>query len=106
MFDAYSTLQYFNFEHLPESLQQVSKPFHDLAYNLVSSMGNFDNPQLDLCLIDLLRAKDCAVRAQLYQVSLRDGFMHAHLAKIKDIELDAEAEVSNAPVDKNRPSHD
>lgn len=84
MLDAYSTLQYFDFEHLPDHLKEVSKPFHDLAYKLVSSMGCFDNPQLDLCLIDLLRAKDCAVRAQLYQVQLRDGFMQAHLAKTED----------------------
>ena len=45
-------LQFFAYAHLPPHLQAVSKPFGDLAYDLVDK---------------LLEAKDAAVRALLFK---------------------------------------
>ena len=53
-------LKFFTFEHLPEHLQAVSEPFHDLAWDLA---GKYDGAELTTCLRQLLEAKDCAVRA-------------------------------------------
>lgn len=55
-------LQYFEYEHLPAHLQEVSKPFHDLANQLAESLVG---PEATVCLRKLLEAKDCAVRAAL-----------------------------------------
>jgi hypothetical protein len=55
-------LQYFEYEHLPEHLQAVSKPVHDLAHEMVARL---DGPQLTNGLNRLLEAKDCFVRAAL-----------------------------------------
>jgi hypothetical protein len=57
-------LQFFEFAHLPEHLQQVSQPFHDLAHQLSVSLP--DNPERTVALRKLLEAKDCAVRAKLF----------------------------------------
>ncbi len=51
----------FAYEHLPAKLQEVSKPFGDLAKEIVARGGRYD--QMTGALWDLLRAKDCAVRA-------------------------------------------
>ncbi len=59
-------LTFFECDHLPEHLQAVSQPFHDLAWNLVIELG--DGPsgsELTTALRKLLEAKDCAVRAAL-----------------------------------------
>ena len=56
-------LKYFNYKHLPEHLQEVSKPFHDLAHQLVSTKGN--KVELEHALRKLLESKDCAVRSML-----------------------------------------
>lgn len=56
-------LSFFVWEHLPEHLQKASKPFGELAHQLVEDMP--DSPELTVCLRKLLEAKDCAVRAQL-----------------------------------------
>lgn len=55
-------LQWFDYTHLPEDLQEVSKPFYDAAYDAVE-MGT--GPQVTLGLHHLLQAKDCFVRAAL-----------------------------------------
>jgi hypothetical protein len=55
-------LTYFAYQHLPASLAEVSKPFHDLAHSVA---GNLDGPEATVCLRKLLEAKDCAVRAAL-----------------------------------------
>jgi len=57
-------LQYFAYQHLksPE-LQEVSKPFHDLAHHIVSTLPR--NPERTVALRKLLEAKDCAVRASI-----------------------------------------
>lgn len=56
-------LQFFNYDHLSEDLQEVSKPFHDLAANLAELVP--DNNQRRVALQKLLEAKDAAVRARL-----------------------------------------
>lgn len=55
-------LQFFTYYHLPPRLQEVSKPFSDLA-NTVASTS--DNPETTVALRKLLEAKDAAVRAYL-----------------------------------------
>lgn len=55
--------QYFDFEHLPEALQTVSRPFNKLAEDLDSQLE--DGSQKDLALTHLLQAKDAAVRAHI-----------------------------------------
>lgn len=58
-------LQFFTYAHLPEHLQKVSKPFGDLALNVVDTLP--PNPERTVALRKLLEAKDCAVRALLYK---------------------------------------
>ena len=58
-------LQFFEYKHLPEHLQNVSAPFGALADNLVKSLPR--NPERTVALRKLLEAKDCAVRALLFK---------------------------------------
>lgn len=58
-------LQFFEYEHLPASLQEVSKPFGDLARLMASTLPV--NPESTTALRKLLEAKDCAVRALLFR---------------------------------------
>jgi hypothetical protein len=58
-------LQFFQYEHLPERLQAVSKPFCDLAKSLVETLPS--NPERTVALRKLLESKDCAVRALLFK---------------------------------------
>ncbi len=58
-------LQFFSYTHLPEKLQDVSKPFCDLANVIVESLPR--NPERTVALRKLLEAKDCAVRSILYK---------------------------------------
>lgn len=58
-------LQFFKFEHLPQPLQVISKPFSDLATHIVGTLPS--NPERTVALRKLLEAKDCAVRAQLFK---------------------------------------
>jgi hypothetical protein len=53
----------FRFAHLPAHLQAVSKRFHDLAEWLVLNVPK--GHQRSVALLDLLRAKDAAVRAAI-----------------------------------------
>ncbi len=61
-----SLLQFFTFAHLPGHLQEVSKPFCDLAAHLSETLP--DNPEKTVALRKLLEAKDCAVRAILFKL--------------------------------------
>lgn len=57
-----STVQIFRFfayDHLPAHLQPVSKPFHDLALDMIERLP--DDPELVVALRKLREAKDCAV---------------------------------------------
>lgn len=56
-------MKYFAYEHLPEHLQVISKPFGELAKELAEKMGN--NAEGVTALRKLLEAKDCAVRSVL-----------------------------------------
>ena len=68
-------LQFFGYQHLPEQLQRISKPFHDLARSICAAdQGNAclptdlrlpRNPERTVALRKLLEAKDAAVRAAL-----------------------------------------
>lgn len=72
-------LQFFTYAHLPAHLQLISKPFCDLAHAIVKGdnvpesgtvtigSGLPRNPERTVALRKLLEAKDCAVRAALYQ---------------------------------------
>lgn len=54
-------MQFFSFAHLPIPMQEVSKPFHDLAQTIVQTLPR--NPERTVALRKLLEAKDAAVRA-------------------------------------------
>lgn len=56
-------LKWFEFEHLPEHLQAVSKPFGKLAASIVETIEG--GPERTVALRKLLEAKDAAVRAKL-----------------------------------------
>lgn len=56
-------LSFFRYEHLPEHLQTISKPFGLLANELALIMPA--NAESTVALRKLLEAKDCAVRSVL-----------------------------------------
>lgn len=58
-------LQFFEWQHLPEGLADVSRPFGLLAEHVVKTLPR--NPERTTSLRKLLEAKDCAVRAVLYR---------------------------------------
>jgi hypothetical protein len=58
-------LQFFRYDHLPEHLQALSRPFGELAQRLVADLPR--NPERSAMLRKLLEAKDCAVRTYLYE---------------------------------------
>jgi len=63
---SFPTLAYFKYEHLPERLQDISKPFSVLAYKVALDFHKNENAepiQAGLSIQYLLEAKDCAVRA-------------------------------------------
>lgn len=57
-------LQYFDYGHLKPELQEISKPFGELAQQLMALPAN---PERTMALRKLLEAKDCAVRAYLFK---------------------------------------
>lgn len=58
-------LQFFSYDHLPEGLKKISRPFCDLAEQMVAKLP--PNPERSAALRKLLEAKDCAVRASIYK---------------------------------------
>lgn len=56
-------MQFFSYDHLPSKLQAVSRPFGELAQELVTTLPR--NPERTIALRKLLEAKDAAVRALL-----------------------------------------
>jgi hypothetical protein len=60
-------LQFFEYMHLPAHLQEVARPFCELAKTLVDPSGSPlpRNPERTVALRKLLEAKDAAVRAAL-----------------------------------------
>lgn len=56
-------LSYFVYGHLPPHLQDVSRPFAELANQVADRAPS--NAETTVALRKLLEAKDCAVRAAL-----------------------------------------
>lgn len=54
-------LQFFHYAHLPEVLKERSRPFCDLARQIISTTPR--NPERTAALRKLLEAKDANVRA-------------------------------------------
>jgi hypothetical protein len=54
-------LKWFVYEHLPQHLREVSKPFGELAKTIVAVVQA--GPERTVALRKLLEAKDAAVRA-------------------------------------------
>lgn len=61
----YPILQFFTFDHLPERLADVSRPFAELAERIAAETE--PNPETEMALRKLLEAKDAAVRAVVGQ---------------------------------------
>lgn len=56
-------LKFFSYTHLPEKLQEVSRPFGELAKQVAERAPS--NQETTVALRKLLEAKDAAVRATL-----------------------------------------
>lgn len=56
-------LKWFAYTHLPAHLQEVSKPFGELAQHIADTVDA--GPERTVALRKLLEAKDAAVRAKL-----------------------------------------
>lgn len=57
-------LRWFEFAHLPPSLQLISQPFGELAGMICARLD--EGPERTVALRKLLEAKDAAVRAALH----------------------------------------
>lgn len=55
-------MQFFSYEHLKPELQEISKPFGELALTVMQLPSNAERT---MALRKLLEAKDCAVRASM-----------------------------------------
>ena len=58
-------MQFFEYKHLPEKLQPISREFALMAHWIVANLPR--NPQRTAALTNLLTAKDCAVRAAIWK---------------------------------------
>ena len=58
-----TTIQFFEYKHLPEFLQEVSKPFYELAHKMEDELP--DGAEKSAGMRKLLEAKDCFVRVKL-----------------------------------------
>jgi hypothetical protein len=56
-------LKWFAYQHLPEHLQEVSKPFGELAEKICATCE--PGPERTVALRKLLEGKDAAVRSKL-----------------------------------------
>lgn len=56
-------LRWFDYEHLPPRLQEISRPIGELARQMDAALP--EGPEKTAGLRKLLEAKDCLVRAQL-----------------------------------------
>ena len=57
-------LKHFEYEHLPEHLQMISRPICEMALDMANN-PDLDGPELTAGLRKLLEAKDCFVRAAI-----------------------------------------
>jgi len=60
---ASTTIKYFEYEHLPEHLKEISKLFYELAHTMEEVLP--DSAEKSAGMRKLLEAKDCFVRAKL-----------------------------------------
>jgi hypothetical protein len=58
-----TTIQFFEYAHLPPHLQKVSKPISDLAHLMEDTLP--DGPEKSAGMRKLLEAKDAFVRANI-----------------------------------------
>ena len=56
-------MKYFEWKHLPEQLQEISKPIGELAEKMDNNLP--DGAEKSAGLRKLLEAKDCLVRANI-----------------------------------------
>lgn len=56
-------LSFFAYAHLPKHLQEVSRPYCELAFEMADVMPS--NAEATVALRKLLESKDCAVRSVL-----------------------------------------
>lgn len=56
-------LKFFECDHLPDHLREISVPFKELATQIAHRFP--ENAERSVCLRKLLEAKDCAVRSVL-----------------------------------------
>jgi len=56
-------LQFFEYQHLPKHLMEISKPFCEIAQSMAKTLPM--SAELSAGLRKLLEAKDCFVRAKL-----------------------------------------
>lgn len=56
-------MKFFEYKHLPERLQAISKPIGEMAMSMNDILP--DSPEKSAGLRKLLEAKDCMVRAEL-----------------------------------------
>jgi hypothetical protein len=56
-------MQFFSYGHLPKPLQDVSRPFCELAETIVANLPR--NAERTVALRKLLESKDAAVRASI-----------------------------------------
>ncbi len=64
-------IRWFEFDHLPEDLQAISREFSVLANALLYRLP--DGPELTTGLRKLLEAKDCFVRAAVDARTTQEG---------------------------------
>lgn len=64
MDDQPGILKFFDYSHLPANLQEVSKPFCELARKIASELQV--GAERAVALRKLLEAKDAAVRARIH----------------------------------------
>lgn len=58
-----TTIQFFDYDHLSPSLQEVSKPIYELAHLMEDTLP--DGAEKSAGMRKLLEAKDCFVRSIL-----------------------------------------
>jgi hypothetical protein len=68
----HDALQWLTFSHLPEALQNYSRPFYQTAVELITIIAQ-DSPELTTTLNLLVQAKDSAVRAGIKSDTGRAG---------------------------------
>lgn len=56
-------LKYFKYDHLPQRLKLISKPFCELAEQMSAELPA--NEEREMAIRKLLESKDCAVRSVL-----------------------------------------